>query len=231
MELIKKNGKYYLEVVILPQETEKCEDAFYLQNGKLKYHKGYLTQEYLKDSLNAKSFHIYLLSKEIPKKGDWIIRENHQRPVLMGDDLTLKGDNKIIATSNNDLRIDVNEGDELEPISLRLPNIPIDFIQSFTDSYNKGNVITKVLVETSPKIYRHTSINCGEMYCELKLKDNSVITNIIEEKVYTEEEIIFGVRKMLSAENIKFHYVREELPKFLEEAKNEIISFKTNLKK
>jgi hypothetical protein len=47
-----------------------------------------------------------------------------------------------------------------------------------------------------------------------------------DEVKYTLEEIIFGVRKMLKSENILFHYVREELPRFLEESKKELFKAK-----
>jgi hypothetical protein len=45
-------------------ETNKAEDCLYLNNGKMHYHNGYLTQDYLKNVLNAKAFHLYVLSDD-----------------------------------------------------------------------------------------------------------------------------------------------------------------------
>lgn len=117
--------------------------------------------------------------------------------------------------------------------SLKLPDVSKKFTSSYIKSYNTDVIIKSVLVEVNTK--SELSIGCECLgfvkdFKSYKIKNGAIIIEKIEQ-VYTEEEIIFGVRKMLASENIKFHYVREELPKFLEEAKKEIISFKTNLKK
>ena len=110
----------------------------------------------------------------------------------------------------------------------------------FEKEIDKDGTITDILSANQSVLVQVVKNSKGDIadggkYHFLKLNENTVIIEKkeqekTEDKVYTEEEIIFGVRKMLSSENIKFHYVREELPKFLEEAKKEIISFKTNLK-
>lgn len=118
--------------------------------------------------------------------------------------------------------------------SLNIPNLPKKFISSYIESCTKNIVIKSVLVEVNVKSSLSTGcegLGFVKDFKSYKIKNGAVVIEETEDKVYTEEEIIFGVRKMLASENIKFHYVREELPKFLEEAKKEIISFKTNLKK
>lgn len=217
-ELIEKNGKYYqeLEVVMLP--TEKCEDAFYLQNGKLKYHKGYLTQEYLKDSLNAKSFHVYFLSNEEIKENDWyfLIPESKIKQFKLIN-YSLRNNSrewkKIVAATDNNLIIDVNEGDDLEPISLSLPNIPIDFIQSFTDSYNKGNVITNVLVEVNTKSVLSTgyeALGFVKDFKSYKIKNGAIIIEKLEEKTYTESQVIALCKKSYSRGHYNGSFKEEE---------------------
>ena len=84
--LIEKDNKFFKESIIEMIETDKAEDALYVQGelpthargdglgfkGKtLNYHRGYLTQEYLNSSLGAKSYHLYFLSYEEVQSGDW----------------------------------------------------------------------------------------------------------------------------------------------------------------
>lgn len=291
-ELIEKDGKYYKELEVVMLSTYKYP-ALLSSIGRVKaFCQKKETLFGWEDcairtphSLN----HLYLISDEKPKKGDWIIRENHPRPILMGDDLISKGDKKIVATTDFNLKIFVESEDGNyttygKGYFIELPKINKEFIELFSESYNDGNDIKTVLVECKllkedliegkkyfldksqwkVKINQTEGIYLKEgkidnngnidirayvcidekedtrIYCDkedlytgicLKLNNNNIIIKDTEEKAYTEEEIIFGVRKMLKSENIRFDYVREELPRFLEEAKKEIISFKTNLKK
>lgn len=135
---------------------------------------------------------------------------------------------KVIATTD---RLRLSETNTITDV---LPKLPKEFIESYIKSYNEGSPLSKVLVEVNVK--SELSSGCEGLgfikdFKSHKIKNGAIVIGKQEEKSYTEQEIIFGVRKMLASENIKFHYVREELPKFLEEAKKEIISFKTNLKK
>jgi hypothetical protein len=61
--------KKTVKVVMLA--TEKAEDCLYTSSNKLFYHKGYLPQDYLKNHLNGKSYHLYLISNDEIKEGDW----------------------------------------------------------------------------------------------------------------------------------------------------------------
>ena len=57
-------------LVMLPSnKTENCLYASY--NNILNYYSGYLTQDYLKNVLLAKSYHLYILSNDEIKEGDW----------------------------------------------------------------------------------------------------------------------------------------------------------------
>lgn len=210
---------------------------------------------------NWKLQHLYIIYDEEIKEGDYIlskfyhedkcvtnrafnwiltkVREIKNGKILSNPLSNLEGGGcysyssnsfKVVATTDR-LRIS-----EMYTLTAVLPQLSKEFIESYIEVYNAGKPITNVLVESV--LVNHEEAGQPQFggydlpaKPQLKLKDNSIIIKDKEEKIYTEEEIIFGVRKMLASENIKFHYVREELPKFLEEAKKEIISFKTNFKK
>lgn len=269
MELIEKNGKYYQECKLALLDAKEIGFNKFniikdVRSNELKYSlSDEIGETELSSSIinNFKLQHLYIISDEEIKEGDYIlskfyyedkcvknrafnwiltkVREIKNGKIFSNPLSNLEGGGcssdssnsfKVIASTDKLLLPLFNQYSPIE----YLPKIPSSFIESYIKSYNEGSTISKVLVQVVKN--SKGDIADGGKYHFLKLNENTVIIEKkeqekTEDKVYTEEEIIFGVRKMLSSENIKFHYVREELPKFLEEAKKEIISFKTNLKK
>lgn len=254
--LIEKDGKYYqeCEVVILATEGKQlktkctCEPTkglFDLTEIIEHSHSCGLLEYNGKLYLNGDQVYLYITTSEEIKEGCYILSDDnkiHKILSIEGDKIIFKVPlineaflyksecKKIIATTDS-LRIF-----EMYTLTACLPKPSKEFIEAYIEAYNAGKPIPNVLVEV--EMINHEEAGQPQFggydlpaKPQLKLKDNTIIIKDKEEKIYTEEEIIFGVRKMLASENIKFHYVREELPKFLEEAKKEIISFKTNLKK
>lgn len=258
MELIEKNGKYYQEcqVVILATEGKQlktkctCEPTkglFDLTEITEHSHSCGLLEYNGKLYLNGDLVHLYITKSEEIKEGDKVIHKDSVLTISVNRGLYLTVEEfsnidvrtdtcfKIIASTDNSLKYYTESSNPKRSKDVNYINqLPKEFIESYIKSYNEGSPISKVLVQVIKN--SKGDIADGGKYHFLKLNENIVIIEKkeqekTEDKVYTEEEIIFGVRKMLVSENIKFHYVREELPKFLEEAKKEIISFKTNLKK
>ncbi len=120
--------------------------------------------------------HLYFLSDEEIKEGDWFIRNNeiHQCHKIYSKDVEFKtsidsvycGKNtfwdkeyckKIIATTNNKISINLGLerwksplGEHADQIYTRLypfPQPSQSFLEVFVKEYNKGNVISSVLVE------------------------------------------------------------------------------------
>ena len=98
---------------------------------------------------NAINQHLYFLSTEKIKEGDWY--ENNG--IIFRADYTFddgnnpnqnKKNRKIIAATDSSLRIGrIEVGSRIE----HLPQILQSFIELYVYMYNKGNVITKVMVE------------------------------------------------------------------------------------
>lgn len=161
--------KKQAQVVMLA--TDKAEDCLYLQNGKLHYHKGYLTQDYLKNSLNAKSYHLHIVSNDTIKSNNWCY--NNTNLVQVNEEYLktyLPILKKIVATTHSNLvKTDLGTCNicniqqfyskiHYTPCAYKLkcgeviankplPQIPQQFIELFITEYNKGHIITEVEVE------------------------------------------------------------------------------------
>jgi hypothetical protein len=88
--------------------------------------------------------HIYLVSKEETKGGDWIYNSNTDR-VGKTTNYT-SGIYKIIATTD-DLKINKFKSGVFSDLEYKLPSISKSDIDWYVSEYNKGNVIKEVYVE------------------------------------------------------------------------------------
>jgi hypothetical protein len=131
------------KVVMLP--TEKAENCLIRnESGNKSLWKNnpkghYFTQEYLK-SVPATSHHLYILSDDEIKEGDWYIDTYSAIPLKASENHINKHSTskKIIATTDESLKWYM--------IGF-LPQPSQSFIEKYIEEYNKGNVITDVLVE------------------------------------------------------------------------------------
>lgn len=165
------------KVVMLPT-NKKAENCLVERFNRLSYQKGYFTKEYL-DYNQAKSYHLYFLSDEAIKGGDWMYNHDIEPSILqcIGKG-SLRGWRKIIATTDKSLvpfveKTPVSENKEFNQkfrknadslyelqktlaAKLGLAQPSQSFMEKFVEEYNKGNVITEVLVE-----YKEDGITCG----------------------------------------------------------------------
>lgn len=127
-------GKHYLECEAIMLPTSKADNALIKTNiglGILNYFKNeYFTQEYLK-YINRSSYHLYIISLEEIKIGDWFY-DTRDRIISNKPLQQTLFSKKIIATTDK---------------SLNLPKPSVDFINIFIDAHNSQQPITKVLVE------------------------------------------------------------------------------------
>jgi len=191
---------YKESAVVMLATNEKAEKCLMLRHNKLTYQPYYLTQEWLKYH-NAVSKHLYINSNEEIKEGDWFIdlkdntiwqnkaKESMRKSIFPEC-------KKIIATTNEyigytDIRV--------SPVKnfCNYPQPSDSFIKKYIEEYNKGNVITKVLVVY--EIGKSYSGNSGlEVKQWLKVDSNNCITiKKVEPELYTREEVKILLQKSL----------------------------------
>ena len=144
--------------------------------------------------------HLYILSDEEIKEGDWFVgfADGSIKPfVKQADESTVEINNwqlnkkghssnkKIIATTDKSIILP-----ERFPSFTYLPQPSQSFIEKFVEEYNKGNVITEVMVEWEYNSYS-TKTN-GELTADLKLKinpDNTINISMPKDS-WSREEVV-----------------------------------------
>jgi hypothetical protein len=179
------------DVVML--STEKASNALLLLNlrgGKnLEYHANqYFTQEYLQ-TIGLSSYALYVLSDEKIEKGDWRINyleHNCITPIGVSQEGSGK---KIIATTDKSLLLPIPEELMEYPHSYTqksLPQLPQSFITHYINEYNKGNVITKVMVEYDEEL---TIDGNADTYAELHINSDNTINIKSAKDSWSKEEM------------------------------------------
>ena len=144
--------------------------------------------------------HLYILSDDEIKEGDWCVYPGGAIKQYSGG-YSIKPQGKIIATTNPELHNPYKTFGN----TICLPNLPQDFIERYIKEWNKGNVIDYVLLEYEEEWYdnnRYLKVNIGGEYTlksdsgfieKLKLHpNNTVIIHPIEDK---EAEIKFWMER------------------------------------
>lgn len=170
-------------VVMLPtnQRASICKGI--TTNRLYLYNNGY--------NLQINCQHLYFLSDEKIKEGDWYL--TFQNGSVIGEPRKCEDSSydftnckKIIATTDE---------------SLNLPQPSQSFLQKYVKEYNKGNIITKVMVEYE-MMYRdmtgeHKALMLtGTEYSKLKINsiDNTITIRPIKTS-WTREEVIEFAKK------------------------------------
>lgn len=126
--------------------NKKAENCLILHNkhiNALEYTKQYFTQDYLQ-SIDAKSYHLYILSEEIIKEDDWYFdKDNNKIDKLQKEETPMSYDCKIIASTDINLEFSPFGGQTI----FTIPSLSLSFIGKYVNSYNKGNIIKEVMIE------------------------------------------------------------------------------------
>ena len=151
------------------REGHKLELIHYVTNG---------------DGLSPQ--HLYILSDDEIKEGDWYYDEIigiSQKASDLRPELKLPR-KKIIATTDTSLTIlSTNSGRYVY-------QLPQSFIEKYVTEYNKGNIITDVLVEYVLEHDLRTSIKSEEFKEVPKInKDNTITIKKVKDS-WTKEEIL-----------------------------------------
>lgn len=107
-------------------ETGKAEDSIILSAEKLRFFKGYFTQDYL-NSQDKKSYHIYLIDKNAElEEGDWCVDTYKNLVKYVKKAWGIAARFKIIASTDK---------------SLGLPLLSEQAVNYLIEYYNKNNNI------------------------------------------------------------------------------------------
>ena len=170
-----KKGK----VVMLPTNEKSLNSVFSLRSDKpylmSEQNSPFKARIYDTKDLYHTYFHLYIISDDEIKLFDWVynnkeniveqITSKTQLIFVLEENKENQTFKKIIATTDESLYFkDTNKNPKqymgsYMSMSLgeRLPQPSQQFIQKFVEEYNKGNIITDVLVE----------YNCGDSHCSL----------------------------------------------------------------
>lgn len=140
--------------------------------------------------------HLYITSDDEIKEGDWYytpskrsIEQCIKQLLIIKDSINDIVQLKIIATTDKSLTIKSEKAGENSWYN-PLPQPSNRFIQSYIESYNKGNIITDVNVTYEEYILQH--INKAQenlIRPKINSKDNTISTHRIKNN-YTEEEVV-----------------------------------------
>jgi len=132
---------------------------------------------------------LYILSDDEIKEGDWMYNEEREPSVLqcIGKG-SLRGWKKIIATTDKSLCDGKCAKNECVCV---FPQPSEGFIEKYVEEYNKGNVVTEVMVE-----YNHGT-GVFKNFCDiLKVnpKDNTITIRAVKDS-WSREEVIALCKK------------------------------------
>ena len=176
-------------VVMLPTNQAQNEDnnTIYLNNFSKELILGWRNAR----STNQTVQHLYITSDEEIKEDDWVILNYrigksidkalpaclknafHNADFWNAENKTQNLGNKpIIATTDTSLRRMGDDGIVDIALGLEISYIPESFIKYFIEEYNKGNVITKVMVEYNYELSNDEDEQ-GNLIPDIYLKLNS----------------------------------------------------------
>lgn len=174
-------------------------------------------EAFIQASQAYKSFHLYFLSNDEIKESDWMM---DLRPLQYGRIVRCAGKSKlkgfehyykdvnniiidttqckkIIATTNETLFTHQKESPSLPERVFYLPRPSQGFIEVFVREYNKGNVITNVMVEYEEYAIGNYGLSDGEPAIDIRLKvdkDNYITIKKVKDS-YSREEVIAFAKK------------------------------------
>ncbi len=145
--------------------------------------------------IHCSHYHLYILSDEEIKEGDWCIMldsfgnvfSNPRQYTNPETQFLNKGLRKIIATTDSSLKIEKSSTGYTENRSRTfyslesLPQPSKSFIEVFVEEYNKGNIITDVMVE---------------------YEQNLICENVFDNNSVSKQWVNKGVKSKINPDNI-----------------------------
>lgn len=223
-----------VNVVMLPT-NEKANDCPILYFPKTKrLNKRTYSDEELQAGkglikLEYTTNHLYILSDEEIKEDNYIYNSEKEPSIIKyyGKG-SLRGWKKII--SSTDKSLSWIEHDDTVPYPKGkqhfLPQIPQSFIEYFVSEYNKGNIITYVMVEYETIIdwNNYTTIPVGnggathkeKQQLKINPKDNTINIKPIKDS-WSREEVVQLFNKIFATDIIDANVKKVDFDKWIEE--------------
>jgi len=135
--------------------------------------------------------HLYILSDEEIKEGDWFVSGNGKLWQYNSSNQTVPdlGSKKVIASTDKS----IHGGDNPNvKISQHMPELSEGFIKKYIERYNAGNPLTEVMVEYdfNPTMGELQGLSNENIY-KLKVRpNNTIITTAVEEPSFTKEDML-----------------------------------------
>jgi len=159
--------------------------------------------------------HLYIISDDEIKEGEYYYnnlyndirqcssKEKYQTERYINNPLEKNRNKKIIATTNTSLKIDNPNYDIGKLAYITLPQPSQQFITKYIESYNKGEVITDVLVEYLNELAdfqntfnTHTNqFNLKNNVLKVNPKDNTITIKKLKDN-WSREEVITLLRNL-----------------------------------
>ncbi len=177
MKTIEINNKHYQECDVVMLKSGKNNSKIGLNlNVVTGIHLYYFEQGARWDETQ----HLYIVSNEEIKEGDWCI---DNRPTMNNFihqlSCNVKGDIKKIIASTNNMQNELS----VKGVIGNIPQIPQQFIDQYINEYNKGNIITKVLVEVKLETFHDwLTAPCEPFPDKIKLNQDNEISILIIDK-------------------------------------------------
>ena len=171
--------------------------------------------------------HLYIVSDDEIKEGDWYLDNIPKYYVIeqANEDWCLTKDHKkIIATTDTSLIESIEMIGTGSTYLFKLPQPSQQFIEKYIESYNKGEVITNVLVEyeTLKTTANNKHFGEGHIYSianKLKInpKDNTITIKKLKDN-WNREEVLTLIRKAITDTNkVGFRNISMDYNKWIEE--------------
>lgn len=176
----------------------------------------------VQDAVNCAetNFHLYFLSDEEIKEGDWMFHMLDEKPAQWnGEEInpSVYGYKKIVATTDK-LMLD-EQSTFIYGYKAPLPQPSQSFIEYFVEEYNKGNVITEVEVEYENEDMDFDPAEPNDINWVKKLKinpDNTINTKLKKES-WSREEVIGLIKKFTKDTTVSYDIWQEEFDKWIKE--------------
>lgn len=154
--------------------------------------------------------HLYILSDEEIKEGDWFFhckrilkaeKAKMENYITFNNNSNVAANNckKVIATTDTSIILP-----ERFPSFTNLPQPSNSFIQKFIEEYNKGNIITDVMVEYEVDAMECTIERCDANPCinyKLKINKDNTITIRPTKNSWSREEVSKAIHDCLLLAN------------------------------
>jgi len=145
---------------------------------------------------------IYILSDDEIKEGDWVYSINYNNILQLQKPSNKFFYKKIIATTDTNI-----SSTEITPFGRQFTKPSQQFIEKYIESYNKGNIITDVLVEYEDKFIGKCIPDENGCHCydknivKINPKDNTITIKKLKDS-WNREEVIILLNKLNNTLNI-----------------------------